>query len=343
MEKIFFKDIDRTFISHFKTEINNHQRIIITTHQEPDDDAISSTLATKYFIENNLQEKKDVRIVITGKRKKRWENFSGYDEIIFASDMLESLTNKDLLICLDASEWHRFTKQEPFKGKSICIDHHPNKGNSFNIALIAPQYTSTAEIIYRLFFEKDNLNEEIASTLLLGILGDTGSFTFIDQNSSGALTVAERLVREGKINIQTFKSSYNKNSPGSYRALQIFIQNSEIISTKWPKFLCTHITQEQANKFKDEDVSSGKELFMHHIRSIEDITWGFTLRPKGSITTTSMRSEPCSINVRKLCEALNIGSGHDRASGGKFETTPLNAKNQILEYINSHEAPYDDK
>src|SRR3989344_3412753 len=75
----------------------------------------------------------------------------------------------------------KIRKINSFKGTTICIDHHPRPENKFDLHMVVTPCSSCAEMIYRLFFEKERLlNKETCEILLLGMIGDTGVFKFVD-------------------------------------------------------------------------------------------------------------------------------------------------------------------
>ena len=68
------------------------------------------------------------------------------------------------------------------EGKKILIDHHPDPVlTDFDIYLSVIQISSTSELLYR-FMEGcswlDLISQDIATSLFVGIMTDTGSFSF---------------------------------------------------------------------------------------------------------------------------------------------------------------------
>lgn len=345
MEKNLFRDTDRLFVSYFKSMVKEADSVKIIGHKGPDDDCISSMLSTYTYITKYLEVSVNVRMLITGERNDRWDYFKGYEEVEYVRDVYDEVGEKDLLIFLDGPSWTRFSNREEseeFKGNTICIDHHPSNGNKFQLSLVAPQYSSTAEIVYRLFYTKEELDRDICEKLLLGILGDTGNFSFINKEKASVFSVAERLVKEGDIDIQSFQASYSKLKKESFELLKELMKKSKVENVDgWPKYMYTYISEKYLEDYSKTTIKSAKASFMHYIRHMEGVSWGFIIGPDEEGSNVSFRSLPGSVNVRVLAEKSGIGGGHDRASGGFISDTPRNAARKINSWVKKNEAPLD--
>ena len=168
-----------SFVQDFEKLVSDSKSIVITSHTSPDDDSVGSTLSVFSYISNKFSNKK-IRMIYTGERVSRYNYFKNYDKVEFFLDMADNLADCDLLIGLDGSQFERFSRKpellKQFSGKTICIDHHGSPIDKFDLELVLPQTSSTSEIIYTKFYRDSEMPHEVAETLLLGILGDTGNF-----------------------------------------------------------------------------------------------------------------------------------------------------------------------
>ena len=340
MEKIYYNELDKLFLVHFKRKIEEAKRVVITAHKDPDDDAIASVLAIHDYITKNCGV--ETHMKITGVKKiERWNIFKNYEKIEYVKDLYDEVNDDDLLILLDGSRWHRFSnKQEmnSFKGDSICIDHHPIQGNFFNLSLVAPQYTSTSEIIYRMFFQKNDVEPELAETILMGVMGDTGNFNYINEKNASILNIAEYLIKAAKIDIQQFKASYSNYDKRSYELLKEYYKRSKIKKIKeWPEFMYSSLTQKIVDENEKEIVSEANDLFRYYLTNLKGVSWGFIVIPSGKGSKISLRSIPGSVNVRELAEDMGIGGGHDNASGGFIEKEPSETIKTIISHLKKNE------
>ena len=318
-------------VSPFKEKFLNYvlksKNILLSTHLSPDDDAFSSMVSLKYFLSKKYPNKKII-MVVSSDLSSRYSSFYGYKEIIKNKDITEYINKFDLFIGTDASEFHRFSKYPEILKNSpfpkIFIDHHKTLSSNTDLILKRNTATSAAEIIYDLIHDSINIDQTLAELLILGILGDTGSLTFVRPDQRRIFKIFQDLLKRTPIDIQEFKSRYSKISPEVFKIFQEFVANNQYMHIKgWPKFQVTFLSREylETNKIDDSLVSEAADIFVdQYLRLIEGYPWGFLVKPRTSDNscTYSLRSLPGSVNVRLLIEQLNLGGGHDRASGGKL-------------------------
>lgn len=341
--KRFFEEINQSFVDEFKNKVTAATSIVVSSHTSPDDDSISSLLSVYNYLINNLEiDPSKVKIFYTGEKTDKWNYFENFEKINFVEDLADNLGGVDVLIVTDGSGWKRFSRKETikkFNGFTICIDHHHTPEDKFDLHLVARNYSSTSEIIYRLFYEKGKLTKRICETILLGILGDTGNFKYLKPTDSEVFKIAERLVREGDIDIQTLQSLYQQIDQNVYKVLIELMKNSKISEVVgWPKFINSYVTLDFIKKehISDNEVSEGSSIFTTYLTSIKGIAWGFVYTPKVADKSgrLSLRSLPNSVSVRIMMEQMGIGGGHDRASGGKIYTQDhKKALDQLTEWM----------
>ena len=322
-------EISESFKNEFDSKIKNADSIVITSHFSPDDDSIASVLSLYYYLLNYLKvDSSKLKIIYTGEKSEKWNTLANFEKINFVNDLYNHVSSSDTLIMLDGGAYKRFSRKEEmekFAGKTICLDHHPIPGNQFHLQLVAKQYTSTSEILYRLLFSDKKLERQICEILLLGIVGDTDSFRFINSTTAGVLSIAERLIHEGEINVNSFIGRFEKINKNSYQILIELIKNSKIKKIKeWPEFVWSYISMEKCVKlgYTDNDISEGSSYFTRYLTAVKGSDWGMAVTPRLHDRThsVSFRSLPGSVVTRDIGEKMGIGGGHDRASGGKILT-----------------------
>ncbi len=342
MSNKFYTNISREFVSRFNDEVIKAGSIVVVTHMGPDDDAISSLLATYTYLVDILKVKGEVEMMITGKVEDKWEYFQYFDKVTFVDDISRHIDGVDLLINLDSPSWHRVSNSdENFSGQTICIDHHASKDGRMKLHMLVDNMTSTAELVYHLFFEHEKkLSKEVCETLFLGISGDTGNFNYITPDQLSVFDVVKRIMREGNIKIELLKSKYRGMTKEQYEGFSPLyahtLDNSKIYSIKgWPNFMTSYVDRDflEQSKLSFEDAGTAVHFFGgKFLKSVIDVPWGFVARPsdKGR-TSITLRSLPRSVNVREFAERLEIGGGHDRAAGGRMDV--VNTKQAIEKII----------
>ncbi|MEO5564121.1 MAG: DHH family phosphoesterase [Chitinophagaceae bacterium] len=163
------------------------RKVVITTHQKPDADAMGSSLALANF----LKQLGHSVVVISPTNWAKWLDWmTGCNEVIDyepnrakADAILEAA---EWLFCLDFNIFHR-TKTLTAKLKSltctkILIDHHQEPDEpSFDYGKSDTGKSSTCEMIYDFIVESghhDRITEGISECIYAGVIADTGSFRF---------------------------------------------------------------------------------------------------------------------------------------------------------------------
>jgi phosphoesterase RecJ-like protein len=282
----------------------------------------------------------------------RWSSFEHFDVIQFTSDIAPLLDTVDLCIFLDGNGYTRFSYDSEALDRSpaqkICIDHHGGTPDRYDLTCIDSHAASTAELIYLLFYaDLPRISPRDCELLLLGIIGDTGSFTYIRPEQAYVFGIAERLVREGQLDIQAMKARYYPFPEKIYAGLQKLSSNVAFYTMgSWPRCFTTFVNRDflsEAN-FSYKELHHATDIFTGQLLSVANITWGIMIYPKSENEYgLSMRSLPGSVNVRLLAETLGVGGGHDRAAGGTFTHASLTAADQLhqlLQWLSEHDPIY---
>jgi phosphoesterase RecJ-like protein len=332
-----------TFREQFYALAASAQHIVITSHFSPDDDSIGSVLSV-YTILTAHYPGKDIRIVYTGTAVDRYNIFTNFNNIEFVDDVANHLTNADLLIVLDGGQFHRFSKIAPETlakvPNRVAIDHHAGAPDEFTLSMIVPGFSSNCELIYRALDAEAVLTKPLAELFLLGILGDTGNFSFVDPSQSDVFLVAKKLINMIGVSISTFRARYGGIPKRLIPLLQELVKNTTYASMpNWPDFQYTYIDRSvlQQDHYTDDDMSSASHIYIgQYLTRVEGYEWGFVLTPRndGGVRMSG-RSLSTSVNVRDFHERLGVGSGHDRAAGGNFEkeTVDREPKQCIVEVL----------
>src|SRR6266508_4111214 len=153
--------------------IREHDRFVVTTHENPDGDALGSLLAAKLALD---QLGKDTVMALCGEAPlPREYAFMPLAELVrrWPDDVSERVP-----LALD-------------------VDHHHDNTRFGQINLIVPDASSTGEVLRDLFRELDvELTPEIAEALYIALVTDTGRFQYANTTPK-ALRLAAELVEAG--------------------------------------------------------------------------------------------------------------------------------------------------
>ena len=154
-------------------EIKKADRIVILTHETPDGDAIGSSLGLKIALE---KLGKNIDLIMTSFAR-TFEFLPKVEEIKSDSEIKEY----DLAISLDCASLKRLDNKEYFEKakKTIVIDHHGSNNMYGDINYVNPVAPACSEILLAIlsYYEID-IDEEIGTCLMTGIITDTGGFQY---------------------------------------------------------------------------------------------------------------------------------------------------------------------
>jgi phosphoesterase RecJ-like protein len=321
---------------------------MITGHVGPDDDSISSVTSLYLYLVNHTDHTLDsVDIVYEAEYSDRWESFEAYEVIDFVDDLTEATTGYDCFFFLDANKPSRFTNTDrPLgaDGQRFCIDHHPTEEYYFDHNWVEPDRAATADMIYDLCYADRTVSTKEAEHLLLGIVGDTGMFRYVKPENASVFATAEALVREGGIKMESFGEKTGGVDPKAFTVFKKLMGNAVITEVDgWPSMLYSYVNDDEVRDCSDEERSSGAHMFVSWAKRVDGVSWGFVYTPRSqNKVAASYRSIPGSVNVQDLAERMEVGGGHVRAAGARFEDmTAEDAIDYTLEWMEDHEPVLD--
>ena len=303
--------------------INNHQHFVITSHQNPDGDAIGSELG----LAGHLRKLgKKVKIInhdplppsYRFMGRKRWvKRFS-------KSKHSKVIAEAEVIIVVDASGgWKRTGNVGEFCEKStaikVCIDHHPDTADFADVAVIDTNAAAAAELIYDLLVTmKADFSKQMATALYTAILTDTGNFRF-PKTSPHTHEIAAKLIEYGADPFQAYKMIYEQSTPnrvklkGQVLANLNFAAEGQIVY-----FGITHAMLD-ACEVKTSELEGFASLGQE-IKGVRVIVYGLELGD-GRVKL-SLRSDD-TVAVNKITAEYG-GGGHHGAAGattqGKLKT-----------------------
>ena len=173
-------------------ECEGAKSIGIGGHVRPDGDCVGACLALYQYLLKCFPD--TYMKVFLEKPADIFREMKGYDEIdsTFAED-----TVFDVFFCLDCANDRLGGAEKYFAGagKRINIDHHVSNPGCGNVNYVKPMASSTSELIYDLI-DKEKLDRDLAETLYIGIIHDTGVFQY-SNTSPETMEKAAQLIRFG--------------------------------------------------------------------------------------------------------------------------------------------------
>ncbi len=304
-----------------KSLIENHNRFILSTHVNPDADALGSQLAffrilkklgKKAWIINHSSTPYNLQFLDE-------ENvIEKFDEKIHSQVINEA----QIFFLLDLNQAERIVKMEKslrnFKGLKVCIDHHLNSENIFDHIFGGDSYCATAEIVYDFIDETKivDLDFEIALNLYAGIMTDTGSFRF-DRTSPKIHRIMAILLEKGVNPTDVYDKIFDQFNFGRVKLLGYALGGMQLDSTKQISYMTV------TRKMLVETGSSEADVdgFVNYCLTVKGVKIGILFYELNDGIKVSFRSKG-EIAVNKL--ALQFGGGgHLNAAGIRFTNTKL--------------------
>lgn len=306
-------------IDEILKKIKKAKNIVLLTHENPDGDAIGSSLA----IYNQLKTmKKDVELIVP-KYAKIYETLPSMSE----AKEVGSRKKYDLAISLDCATvkllngWSNYFEDASTR---IVIDHHSTNSmyGDFNyVDLSAP---ACAQVIYMMFKHyRWKITPEIGTCLMTGIITDTGGFQYSGV-SKETFEITSELLSAGVNISKIYKQVLETHSRASFELKKIALDRMEFLEDN--KVTFTYITKEDEEKV---NASTGDyEGIVNEGRVIENVEVSIFLHEMDAGYKASLRANSY-VNVSDVCLMFG-GGGHIRAAGATMQGTPEEIKEKLL-------------
>lgn len=279
----------------------NASNVLILTHQDPDFDAVGSSLAWFKMLRLN-----DIpaTVFIADDIK---DDFSFLPNANLIKGGLIRADQFDTILVLDSSDANRVKRWNDlqFSEESVTIiniDHHSDN-TRFGDYNIVENVSSVGELSYLLFSDLGwQIDEDIATCLYAAILFDTGGF--MNSNVTGqTYDVCEHLLKAGAKHNDIIETMYESIDVTDYDALKIML--SRLV-----------VTDGFAYSTLPSDTPSSDINLISYIRRIKNIEVAFIVKETDTgLVKVSLRSKG-NFNVSKFASLFG-GGGHFKASGIK--------------------------
>jgi bifunctional oligoribonuclease and PAP phosphatase NrnA len=287
-------------------EIEAHRSFLITTHENPDGDAIGSTMALGCFLR---ALGKDVTIYYCDPLP------DNYLFLPLAGSVVQTIPDRFFDVCfvLDAGELKRAGEAlVAFRGigTMINIDHHPYGEQFGDINLVDPKASATGAIIYRIIRNAGHtLDYDTALCVYTAIVTDTGSFRYSNADPE-AFRISGELVELG-INPWFIAERLYESQPR--KRLELLALSLATLSvSERGDFASVTVSLDMYEKTgAGADLTDG---FVNYPRSIHGVEVAILFREVSSgVFKVGFRSKG-KVNVSALAAAFG-GGGHHNAAG----------------------------
>ena len=302
-------------------EIRKAESIIILTHETPDGDAIGSTLAMKLALKTIGKEAE----VVIKEYPRIFNYLPGREEV-----KNETETQKyDLAISLDCADLKRLVGKEYFEEakQTIVIDHHGSNQMYGDINFVNPVAPACCQILIGMFeYFNIELDKEIGTCILTGIITDTGGFRYSGVTPETFEFTAE-LLQKGVNVAEISKKVLDTRTKANFELMKRVIDRMEFFEDG--KISFTYITNKDLEEVNAE--IGDHEGLVEIGREVEGVEVAVFIRQKEDDENKykiSMRSNNY-VNVSDVCFTFG-GGGHPRAAGAVTQGDVEQVKQKVL-------------
>jgi bifunctional oligoribonuclease and PAP phosphatase NrnA len=297
--------------------IRVHDRFVLTTHENPDGDALGSLLAAKLGLD---QLGKDTVMVLLGDAPLPVEYAFmplGGLERRWPDDVAERV-----LLALDCANESRIADPEVL-GRvqlSINVDHHHDNTRFGRINLVVSDASSTGEVLRDLLGELGvELTPEIAEALYIALVTDTGRFQYTNTTPK-ALRLAAELVEAGADVHRVFQGVYESVQFAKLKLLARALERARIY--EGGRIVVSYLLRTDFAEVNAAEAYS--EGIIDYLRAVEGADMAVLIRepPRqdGPARRVSLRASVDELDVSAIARKSG-GGGHRQAAGFSSEAS----------------------
>ena len=317
-------------------ELRQADKLLLTTHENPDGDALGSLVAMHWILEQ--LGKDSLMFMSPDEFPLPWE-YRGFtfDGLVGAppEDVVERT-----IVFLDCGNIDRMPVEFlQADGLHILnIDHHHDNTRFGTVNLVAPEASCTAEIVWRL--AKDlgaEITLAIADALYTGLVTDTGKFMY-ENTTPEAHRMAAELIEVGVEPHEVYRRLYEELP---FRRLKLLQRALESVERHDDGALTiAHLTREDYEATGAFETDS--EGVVDHMRSVEGTRVAGLVREllgdeREGMRKVSLRATDNTVDVSRIARAFG-GGGHPQAAG--FSTaTPYRELVDMLRALVAEQLP----
>ena len=320
----------------FIGKLESFDRILLSTHEQPDADGIGSVLGLAWHLHTLGKE---TRIIVTPKLPD-FLKFLDIKEWVecFDRNLHKSIAAwPDCWVLADANELSRLGPlKDSFlvtRASKACIDHHlPSYDTkAFDFISSNPNASSTCELVLRaLGFPKDFSSEmpvAMAQALYAGLTDDTGGFRF-SNTTPIVFKMAAALLERGVKPDVVYRGLHNHGTLAKMRITGIAFKGMRLYCDERLAVMTVSLADMESVDAAYEDLDGLVNKPME-LRVVEVSVLVYE-KPDGQVKV-SMRSKS-GFDVNVVCRLFG-GGGHRLASGVNLPGPIASVLNDIIPVI----------
>jgi phosphoesterase RecJ-like protein len=305
--------------------IQANERFLVISHMRPDGDAYGSTLGLTLALRGLG---KDVIAVNADGLSSIFHFLPGSDTLTVAPEKAPEADR--VIIAVDCADQKRLGPA--FDGwnraPEVNIDHHVSNPGYAALNLVDPVSPATAQVLFEIIEALGwPLTAEIASSLYVGLMTDTGSFRY-RQTTARTFAVATRLVGAGADPTALAEGCYQSFRPERMLLLREVLNALHFADAG--RIAWFYLTAEMyARSGATPDETEG---LIENLQTVRTVEVAFVLEAMpGGLTRASLRSRG-TVDVQRICAEFG-GGGHRLAAGLRTKLDIPTLEKRLLELI----------
>lgn len=312
------KTPDKKIIQYIQSiTADKTKKVVIVPHVNPDGDAIGSSMALYYFFASS-----NIANVVAPSSFPKFLEWIPQSDIVldFHDDKVkanELISQADLIILSDHNAANRSGDLEDLiresSAKKLMIDHHPDPSYPIDFMISCTDVSSTSELVYNFIsaIETEKMNKDIASSIYVGIMTDTGNF--MHNVHKDTFYIVSQLIEQEINRDYIYNQVFNNYSQDRMRLMGFTLSERMEVLPEINTVLL-YLNKKDLEKFNYQNGDT--EGFVNMPLAIEGINSSVLLMEKDGIVKMSFRSKG-DIAINHIAKTYFGGGGHKNAAGGK--------------------------
>ncbi len=303
--------IDNNLLDKLNALVRASGRILVVSHKNCGD-ATGAVTACKIVLE---KQGKKVTAFLPGPVAKIFKFLPKTETIIFEADKIV-WSDYDLFLCVDAAEPLMTGLEDKFTDRpagliTVNLDHHLTNTDYGDLNIVDRSAAATCAMLYEWFSQAGfEIDHDIATCLLTGILTDTGLFSNPGTNENSLKTAGE-LLRQGA-NIGRFLSEVIKNK--TLAELKLWGKAFERLQVNEELSIVTTVVT-KADIAELNLTNEAVEGVANFLNELSDYKAVMVLKEQDDGTIKgSLRTTRDDVDVAAIAKLFD-GGGHKKAAG----------------------------
>ncbi len=314
--------IPSSAFEQFQTFVREAKSVVLSTHVNPDGDALGSQLA----LADLLQARGAAARIVNHDAIPAPYRFLDPGQSLIES--YAPATHDDLfrtashILVVDANQTSRLGNVEASviasSASKIIVDHHPHPGSFAALTMIDTDATSTGEIVYKILKHLGSVpvSQPVANALYTAIMTDTGSFRFPKTDAETHRIIAE-LIEAGADPVGTYQHVYEG---GPANRLQLLGEVLAGLRLAHESRVCAlSVTREMFRRTGTSEIDT--DAFVPMTLTVAGVQMGLMFTELDDCIKINVRSKG-DVAANELARDFG-GGGHRNAAGARVTDTTI--------------------